>query len=106
MSGYSAFKYQWQPEIQQNVNVRRISRLRAYFLPGTCESPLYPTYDFGVDASLGILGGGGLSWNPIGGYYANDFSSEVGIIMIAQLGISISYSAWIPFFNTHKEEYS
>jgi len=55
---------------------------------------------FGANASLGVLGGGGLSWNPYGGYYANHFSSEVGIVLIAQMGISIGYSTGIPFFTT------
>ena len=52
---------------------------------------------FGTNASLGILGGGGLSWNPFGGYYANHISSEIGIVLIAQMGISIGYSTGIPF---------
>lgn len=45
-----------------------------------------------INTSIGALGGAGINWNPINEYYANNLAYEFGMVLIAQAGISASYT--------------
>lgn len=60
----------------------------------------YPTYaemedfllGFGVNGGVGVIGGGGVNWSPNRKNSARCISCEYGVVLIAQLGVSINYS--------------
>ena len=63
--------------------------------PSVAESEEY-LQGLSVNAGAGVLGGGNVGYNPINGYYPNHFSFETGVILIAELGISLNLTGELP----------